>query len=36
MLAHMQRSSSTDRDDYATFWVTVLGIVMVVTLAFIF
>ena len=35
MLAHVRRSSGADQHDYATFWVTVLGIVMVVLLAFI-
>ena len=36
MLAHVQRSSDADQHRYATLWATVLGIVMVVLLAFIF
>jgi len=35
MLVHVWRSPGEDQHDFATFWVTVLGIVIVVLLAFI-
>jgi len=35
MLVHVRRSPGEDQHDFATFWVTVLGIVIVVLLAFI-